>query len=56
MTLQELLREHPVQWHGIKLNSPDWSEPSHTIAATSALLSDQLLLHVIINAYWEPRI
>jgi len=54
MTLQELLREHPVQWHGIKLNSPDWSEPSHTIAATSALLWDQLLLHVIINAYWEP--
>ena len=54
MTLQELLRERPVQWHGVKLNSPDWSEQSHTLAATSALLWDQLLLHVIVNAYWEP--
>jgi isoamylase len=54
MTLQELLRERPVQWHGVKLNSPDWSEQSHTLAATSALLWDQLLLQIIVNAYWEP--
>ena len=40
-----------TQWHGVKLNSPDWSEPSHTIAAN--LLWDRLLLHVI-NAYWGP--
>jgi isoamylase len=54
MTLQDLLRKQPVQWHGVKLNSPDWSETSHTIAATSTLLWDQLLLYVVINAYWEP--
>jgi isoamylase len=54
MTLQELLRKRPVQWHGVKLNSPDWSEQSHSLAATSALLWDQLLLHVIVSAYWEP--
>jgi isoamylase len=53
MTLQELLHKQPIQWHGVKLNSPDWSEPSHTIAATSVLLWDRLLMHVIINAYWE---
>jgi isoamylase len=53
MTLQELLRTQPIQWHGVKLNFPDWSENSHTIAATSALLWDQILLHVMINAYWE---
>jgi glycogen operon protein len=53
MTLQELLRKQPIQWHGVKLNSPDWGEPSHAIAATSALHWDRLLLHVIINAYWE---
>ena len=54
MTLQELLRKQPIQWRGVKLNSPDWSETSHTIAATSTLLWDQLLLYVVINAYWEP--
>jgi pullulanase/glycogen debranching enzyme len=54
MTLQELLRKCPIQWHGVKLNSPDWCKNSHTIAANSALLWDQFLLHVMINAYWEP--
>jgi isoamylase len=54
MTLQELLRKRPVQWHGVRLNSPDWSQRSHSLAATSALLWDQFLLHIIVNAYWEP--
>jgi glycogen operon protein len=54
MTLEELLRAQPIQWHGVRLNSPDWGDTSHTVAATTALLWDQLLLHIIINAYWEP--
>jgi pullulanase/glycogen debranching enzyme len=40
--------------HRVKLNSPDWSDHSHILAASSALLWDQFLLHVIVNAYWEP--
>jgi glycogen operon protein len=53
MTLQDLLRKQSIQWHGVRLNAPDWSETSHSIAATWTLPSDQILLHVIINAYWE---
>jgi len=53
MTLNELLRQQPVQWHGVRLNAPDWSHESHTIAATVRLLGYPLLLHLIINAYWE---
>ena len=53
MTLRKLLLGQLIQWHGVKLNSPDWSENSHTIAATWALLKDQFLLHLMINAYWE---
>jgi isoamylase len=53
MTLNELLRRQPFQWHGVKLNAPDWSHESHTLAATVRLLGYPLLLHVIINAYWE---
>ena len=54
ITLNELLRRQPVQWHGVKLNAPDWGHESHTLAATVPLLGYQLLLHLIINAYWEP--
>jgi len=54
MTLNELLRKQPVQWHGVKLNVPDWCHQSHTLAATVPLFGYQLLLHLIINAYWEP--
>jgi glycogen operon protein len=53
MTLNELLRRQPVQWHGVRLNAPDWSEVSHSLAATVPLLGYPLLLHMIINAYWE---
>jgi glycogen operon protein len=54
MTLNELLRRQPFQWHGVRLNSPDWGHESHTLAATVPLLGYPLLLHFIINAYWEP--
>jgi isoamylase len=53
MTLNELLRRQPVQWHGVKLNSPDWSHESHTLAATVRLLGYPLLMHIIVNAYWR---
>lgn len=53
MSLNELLRHQPVQWHGVKLNAPDWGHESHTVAATVRLLGYPLLLHLIINAYWE---
>jgi isoamylase len=53
MTLTELLRRQPFQWHGVKLSSPDWSHESHTLAGTVRLLGYPLLLHFIINAYWE---
>ena len=53
MTLNELLRRQPFQWHGVKLGSPDWSYESHTLAATVRLLGYPLLLHMIVNAYWD---
>lgn len=53
MTLNELLSHHPVQWHGVKLNSPDFSYESHTLAATLSIEGSNVLLHLIANAYWE---
>jgi glycogen operon protein len=36
----------------VKLNQPDWSESSHSIAFTVEV--GEVLFHVILNAYWEP--
>jgi len=54
LTLTELLQRQPVHWHGVILNAPDWSYPSHSLAATVPLLGYDAVLHIIINAYWEP--
>jgi glycogen operon protein len=53
MTLNELLRRQPVQWQGVRLNEPDWSYDSHSLAATVRLPGDLMVLHLMVNAYWE---
>jgi glycogen operon protein len=53
MTLNELLRRQPVQWQGVRLDAPDWSYDSHSLAATVRLLGDRMVLHYMVNAYWE---
>lgn len=54
LTLNEILRNQPAKWHGVKLDCPDWGPQSHTIAADIALPRGQLVLHIIVNAFWEP--
>jgi isoamylase len=54
VSLNQLLRSANLSWHGIKLNEPDWRSDSHSIALTAELRQDNLLLHWILNAYWEP--
>lgn len=43
-----------ILWHGVKLNEPDWSHYSHSIAYTLQDKVNDCLFHFIINAYWEP--
>jgi isoamylase len=54
LTLGELLRQTPIEWHGVRLGQPDWSHHSHTIAATMPLLGGSQFLYLVANAYWEP--
>jgi glycogen operon protein len=53
LTLNELLRQARIQWHGVVLNRPDWSEDSHSIALTVGSLNGRFALHAMLNAYWE---
>ena len=54
ITLYELIRKAVRTWHGVKLNQPDWSDDSHSIALCIELADEGLLFHLILNAYWEP--
>ena len=53
LTLSALLRQARIEWHGVVLNRPDWSEDSHSIALTVSSLNGRFTLHVMLNAYWE---
>ena len=53
LTLNELLRRGQVQWHGIKLNQPDWGDQSHSLACTLRSIKGRFLIHLIFNPYWE---
>ena len=52
-TLAELIAKGVKGWHGVKLNQADWSDQSHSIALSVELSNENLLVHVIFNAYWE---
>ncbi|HEX5152550.1 MAG TPA: glycogen debranching protein GlgX [Parafilimonas sp.] len=53
MNLNQLLSTASFTMHGIKLNQPDWSHCSHSIAFTSRSFSGSVVLHSMLNAYHE---
>ena len=53
-SLIHLLRESNKSWHGVKLNQPDWSHSSHSIALTMEIVKNRLSIHWIFNAWREP--
>jgi glycogen operon protein len=53
-TLNQMLRQARITWHGIKLGQPDWSLHSHSLAVAVDLPNEALSIHFILNAYWEP--
>jgi isoamylase len=54
VSLNQTLREVNQGWHGVKLNQPDWSTFSHSVALGGELKHEGVLAHIILNAYWEP--
>ena len=55
LSLNQLLRRGEIDWHGVRLGRPDWSDTSHSIACTVRTRQRQipLWLHVMFNAFWE---
>ena len=54
LTLNQVLGRARIDWHGVLLNCPDWSEHSHSLAFTLQSVRGQFLLHGMLNAYWKP--
>ncbi len=52
--LNQLLRQGRIQWHGVRLNQPDWGYDSRSLAATGQVFQEKFLLHLMLNAHWEP--
>jgi glycogen operon protein len=49
LSLNQLLQIAQIDWHGIRLNQPDWSDHSHSLAFT--VQGRDVLFHIIFNAY-----
>ncbi|GFO70743.1 glycogen operon protein GlgX homolog [Geomonas limicola] len=54
LTLNQLLRQAKLEWHGVRLGAPDWSHESHSIALTAWSASRRVVFHYMINAFWKP--
>ena len=52
-SLNELLLNANKTWHGVKLNQPDWSDHSRTLALSGEIRAENAFFHLILNAYWE---
>jgi isoamylase len=53
-SLCQLLRVAQRNWHGVKLGQPDWSAGSHSVALHAEARDENLLLYIMLNAFWEP--
>jgi len=52
-SLNQLIQGANKAWHGVKRNRPDWSDDSHSLAFSAEIRKQNLLVYLILNAYWE---
>jgi len=54
MSLNELLSSANGRWHGTRIDQPDWSDNSRSVAFNAALPGENLAFHIMLSAYWQP--
>ncbi len=54
LTLTDLVRRANVRLHGVKVDEPDFSYESRSLALSATARDGTLLMHFMLNAYWEP--
>ena len=53
LSLNRLIQEANKAWHGVRLNQPDWSDHSRSVAFAAEIRKEKLLFYMALNAYWE---
>jgi isoamylase len=53
LTLSQLIAGARKQWHGTRLNHPDWGDDSHTLALTVEVKHAGFVAHIIFNAFHD---
>ncbi|TVP47011.1 MAG: glycogen debranching enzyme GlgX [Mongoliibacter sp.] len=54
MNLSEFLSQSQINWHGVELEKPDWSQKSRHIAMTISSISRKVAMHYMVNANPHP--
>ncbi|MGZ4608862.1 MAG: glycogen debranching protein GlgX [Actinomycetes bacterium] len=54
LPLKEFLARSLVEFHGVRLHQPDWSDDSHTLAVTVRSVIGTRMVHAILNGYEHP--
>jgi glycogen operon protein len=54
LTLNQLLSQARLEWHGVRVGQPDWGDDSHSIALTAWSLGNRFAIHLMVNAWQEP--
>ncbi len=54
LPLREFLTRSLVEFHGVRLHQPDWSDDSHTLALTVRSVIGTRMVHAILNSYEHP--
>ena len=52
-TLNDLLQNSVMEFHGVHLHQPDWGDHSHCLAETAFGIRGEYALHFMMNSYWE---
>ncbi len=54
LPLVEFLKRSLVEFHGVRLHLPDWSQDSHALAVTVRSVIGTRMVHGILNSYDHP--
>ena len=52
--LREFLAQARIEWHGVRLDAPDWSDESRSLAVCFTARGRSGRIYAAFNAYWEP--
>jgi len=45
-----------MEWHGVRMHQPDWSEESRSLAVRIEGDGTEVMLYLALNAYWEALV